>query len=214
MVWSYSVHAPKEFRNEEDAILLKKSVSCDHIESYWDDILRLIATIKLKESSASQLLRRLSSYSKQHPLYKALNHFGRVIKSLFILTYFDDVDLRQSIEKQLNKIESAHKFAKAVFYARNQEFYYATREEQTITEGCKRLIENAIICWNYLYISQKICDTASIERKNELLAMARNGSIVAWQHVNMQGIFDFSERMLENSITFDLDEILQMDIAI
>ena len=38
----------------------------------WDEILRLIATIKLKEVTASDLFRRLNSYSKQHALYRAL----------------------------------------------------------------------------------------------------------------------------------------------
>jgi len=32
----------------------------------WDDIPRMIATIKLKEVTASDLFRRLHSYSKQH----------------------------------------------------------------------------------------------------------------------------------------------------
>jgi TnpA family transposase len=37
----------------------------------WDDILRLIATIKLKETTASEIFRRLNSYSQQHALYRA-----------------------------------------------------------------------------------------------------------------------------------------------
>jgi TnpA family transposase len=42
----------------------------------WDEILRLIATVKLKEVTASDLFRRLNSYSKQHALYQALKAFG------------------------------------------------------------------------------------------------------------------------------------------
>src|SRR5271165_2348847 len=38
----------------------------------WDEIQRMIATIKLKEVTASDLFRRLNSYSKQHALYRAL----------------------------------------------------------------------------------------------------------------------------------------------
>ena len=49
----------------------------------WDDILRLIATIKLKEVTASELFRRLNSYSKQHAPYHALKAFGQIPKSLF-----------------------------------------------------------------------------------------------------------------------------------
>src|SRR6201984_395817 len=51
----------------------------------WDEILRTIATIKLKEVTASDLFRRLNSYSKQHALYRALKAFGQIPKSLFIL---------------------------------------------------------------------------------------------------------------------------------
>jgi len=112
--------------------------------------LRFLVTIRLKETTASQLFRRLSSYSRQHPLYRALKEFGKIIKTFFLLKYIDDVELRQAIEKQLNKLESSNRFGKAVFYGNNQEFQQPTKEEQLIAEGCKRLIENAVICWNYL----------------------------------------------------------------
>jgi TnpA family transposase len=68
------------------------------------------------------LFKRLNSYSKQHPLYRGLKEFGRGPKTLFILKYVDDVDFRQAIEKQLNKVESSNKFSKAVSYGHSQEF--------------------------------------------------------------------------------------------
>jgi TnpA family transposase len=63
------------------------------IETQWDEILRFIVTIKLQETTASQLFRRLNSYSKQHPLYQALKEFGKILKSDFILRFIDDVEL-------------------------------------------------------------------------------------------------------------------------
>ena len=54
----------------------------------------MIATIKLKEVTASDLFRRLNSYSKQHALYRVLKAFGQVPKSLFILQVTDDPVLR------------------------------------------------------------------------------------------------------------------------
>ena len=56
-----------------------------------------MATIKLKHTLVSQLFKRLSSYAKDYPLYQAIKEFGRIIKSISILTYFDDVELRQRI---------------------------------------------------------------------------------------------------------------------
>jgi TnpA family transposase len=80
-------------------VLPKKKINTKIIREHWDYILRLITTIKLKEATASQLFKRLSSYSRQHPLYRALKQFGRIIKTIFLLKYIDDVELRQMIEK-------------------------------------------------------------------------------------------------------------------
>jgi len=194
-------------------ILPSGRIDVNLIAELWDDILRFVATIKLKLVTASQLFRRLSSYSRQHPLYKALKQFGRIIKSLFLLRYIDDVELRQAIEKQLNKIESANKFDGAIFYANNQEFQFGTREEQLISEGCKRLIENAIICWNYLYLSQILYNTKIETEKKVMVETIRNGSIVTWQHINLQGEYDFSEKIIENSLEFKLQEILEVEVV-
>jgi TnpA family transposase len=92
------------------------------IENQWDEVLRFIATIRLKISTACQLFKRLSSYSKQHPLYRALKEFGKIPKTLFILKYCDDLDLRQAVEKQLNKVEGSNKFSKVVSFGHSHEF--------------------------------------------------------------------------------------------
>ena len=91
-----------------------KYVNESVIRASWDDLLRLVATIKLKEATASEIFRRLNSYSRQHSLYKAMKTFGQIIKSLFILRYIDEVELRQAIEKQLNRVELANGFTRAV----------------------------------------------------------------------------------------------------
>ena len=120
----------------------------------WDEILRMIATIKLKEVTASDLFRRLNSYSKQHALYRALKAFGQIPKSLFILQVIDDPALRQAIEKQMDRIEHVHRFTRAVSVGNPREFLQAEKEDQEMAEACKRLIKNCIICWNYLYLSR------------------------------------------------------------
>jgi TnpA family transposase len=72
--------------------------------------------------------------------------------------------VRQAIEKQLDRIEHVHRFTRAVSVGNPREFLEAEKEDQEVAEACKRLIKNCIICWNYLYLSQKleeIKDTAS-----------------------------------------------------
>lgn len=189
-----------------------KYINTKVIEENWDDVLRFIATIKLRKTSASQLLKRLSSYSKKNKLYQALNEFGKIISTIFILKYIDDGALRQSIEKQLNKIESSNKFAKAVFFGNNQEFDYVSRDEQELAESCKRLIENSIICWNYLYLSHKISIEMDFIKREEILKTIKNGSIIFWKHINLLGEYNFSENFFNKKIDFDIHKILELKI--
>src|SRR5260370_27822362 len=148
----------------------------------WDEILRFI---KLKEVTASDLFRRLNSYSKQHALYQALKTFGQVPKSLFILQVIDDPVLRQAIEKQLDRIEHVHRFTRAVSVGNPREFLQAEKEDQEMAEACKRLIKNCIICWNYLYLSQKLEEIEDAATRQVFLDAVAHGSVISWQHINL-----------------------------
>lgn len=204
----YSFEKRKIYEDQDCEILPDAYIDTELIATHWDSILRLIATIKLKHTTASQLFKRLNSYSKQHTLYRALKEFGKIIKTIFILNYIDDPELRQSIEKQLNKIESAQKFSKAISFGHNQEFIQSEKEEQEIAEGCRRLIKNAIVCWNYLYLSQKLREAESEEQKYILLEATKNGSVVSWQHINLHGEYDFSDEKLQDSVGLEVTKIL------
>jgi len=166
----------------------------------WGEILRLIATIKLKEVTASDLFRRLNSYSKQHALYQALKAFGQIPKSLFILRVIDDPVLRQAIEKQLDRIEHVHRFTRAVSVGNPREFLQAEKEDQEMAEACKRLIKNCIICWNYLYLSQQLGEIGDATRREAFLDAVAHGSAISWQHINLLGEYDFSEEKLRDSV--------------
>jgi len=106
-----------------------------------------------KEASAGKLPKRTDRFtvasvgliwarqkpSKQHALYRALKTFGRIVKSIFILRYIDDLELRQVIEKQLNKIENSHQFSRAVSIGNPREFTQAEKQERlNSNKGTKR----------------------------------------------------------------------------
>lgn len=194
------------FRSRKDAdqtdwkITPDKYINEKIIKDNWDDFLRLVCTIKLKETTASDIFRRINSYSKQHALYKAMKAFGQIIKSLFILRYLDELELRQAIEKQLNKVELANKLTRAVAVGNPREYTQAEKEEQEIAESCNRLIKNAIICWNYLYLTNKLKQAKTEEDKEHLLKSIITHSVVSWAHINMLGEYDFSDEKLRDTV--------------
>ena len=116
------------------------------------------------------------------------------------------MELRQRIQKQLNKGESAHRLAHAVWHGRNQEFHAATRSEQLVAETCKRLLMNAIICWNYLHLSQHLARLPP-EQQAATLATLSPFAVLSYRHLNLHGEYDFSDQPLPADDPFDMDLI-------
>lgn len=199
-IYSFHKYSRKDYQNQEFKILPAKYINEQLVSEHWDDILRFVATIKLKHATASQLFKRLNSYSKQHPLYAALKEFGRIPKSDFILRYIDRVDFRQAIEKQLNKGENSNKFSKAVSFGNNHEFIHGEKLQQQIAEGCKRLIKNSIVCWNYVYATQLVAREQDPERRQQLIELMKRGSMATLKHLNLHGEYDFSEQKMQDSV--------------
>ena len=69
-----------------------------------------------------------------------------------------------------------------------------------MAEACKRPIKNCIICWNYLYLSQKLAQIDNPAKREELLQAIAHGSAAAWGIRIFLGEYDFSEDKLQDSV--------------
>ena len=56
-----------------------------------------------------------------------------------------------------------------------------------LAEACKLLIKNCIICWNYLYLSQKLEEIKDTASREAFLDAVAHGS--AWRIVRLKGPF-------------------------
>ena len=139
-----------------------------------------------------------------------MKEFGKVTRTTFILKYYDDVELRQSVEKLLSHIEMMNRFAKAVFFGNNQEFQVATKEEQEKIVLCRLILQNAIVLWNYLYLSDLITKVESQEELEDFVNSIRNGTAVAWEHINMLGEYDFTKLLNNKTLRFDMQKLMAM----
>ena len=186
-------------------ILPQKMINTTLIKENWENILKFVSTIMLRDVTPSQLFKRLNSYSKQHPIYSALKEYGKIIKSQYILKYYDDLELRQTIEYRLNMVELTQKFSRAVFFGNNQEIEYETIEEQNIAMLCKQLIQNSIILWNYIQLTTILIEAKNEVEKNDLIEVIKNGNVLTWKHINFYGEYDFSkiDQLIENDYNFE-----------
>ncbi len=165
----------------------------DLILTEWPNIQRIMASLAQKDTTQATIVRKLSSYARQNQTKKALWELDNVCRTIYILDFIDDVDLRQSVQKALNRGEAYHRFRRAVAYVNGGKFRVQTEAEQQVWNECSRLIANAIIYYNTMLLS-KVYEQKLAAEDHEAISIIQGMSPVAWQHINLFGKFEFSEK--------------------
>jgi hypothetical protein len=82
-------------------------VAIGHVAAHWDELLRLTTSIRSGTATASAMLRRLSAYPRQNGLALALREVGRIERSIFMLDWLRDLDLRRRTQAGLTRARPA-----------------------------------------------------------------------------------------------------------
>jgi len=80
----------------------------DLIRVKWDELMRVAGSLKMGWVTSSLLISKLNAYPRQHNLTHLLQEYGRLIKTIFILRYLQNLPLRRKIHAQLNNGELLH----------------------------------------------------------------------------------------------------------
>lgn len=131
--------------------LARQRVSLDRITPHWDDILRLIGSLKLGLVPAMGVMRTLQVDERPTRLAQAIAEIGRIDKTIHTLNYLDDELRRRSTLLQLNLGEGRHSLAREVFHGKRGELYQRYREGQEDQLSALGLVVNMIVLWNTLY---------------------------------------------------------------
>jgi hypothetical protein len=73
----------------------------------WDDLLRLGASIHEGTVLPSLLLAKLQAFPRQNALARAMQEYGRLAKTLFILRYLQRPDMRKRVGRQLKRVKAS-----------------------------------------------------------------------------------------------------------
>lgn len=163
-------------RNIKELVFFKAdgSVSYQHIQSLfrgtidWDllalhyrDMLRVAVSIKLGKITPSMILRRLGTFSRKNKLYFAFRELGRVIRTMFLLNYINDVELRRSIHAATNKSEEFNNFVKWLFFGGDGVIAENLRHEQRKVIKYSQLVANMVILHNVQWMSRRLKELQS-----------------------------------------------------
>lgn len=103
-----------------------RKANLELIESEWPNIQRIMASLAQKDVTQATIVRKLSSYSRQNKTMKALWELENICRTLYILDFIDDVELRQNVQKALNRGEAYHRFRRAIAYVNGGKFHVKT----------------------------------------------------------------------------------------
>jgi TnpA family transposase len=102
---------PKTKYKHIDSLFEDNVIDWDLIEKHWTDLLRTAISIREGRVSSVTLLRRLGNHSRRNRIYKALRELGRVVRTVTLLRYLSDSELRAQITAITNRTEAFHGFA-------------------------------------------------------------------------------------------------------
>ena len=88
--------------------LLRAGLDLSLLGEQWDQLVRVAATLRNRVASAHVVLQRVANASPADRVAKALTTLGRVVKTIYILRYIQEEDLRRRVQLQLNRGESRH----------------------------------------------------------------------------------------------------------
>ena len=166
------------------------NVSESAITKGWDELLRLIASIRGGRVSPRAAMEKLGSAAHGDPMHKAADQLGRLLRTLFLCDYFSNEEFRREIHTLLNRGESVHLLQRAIYYGRLAAERGRRRDEIHAISGSHALLTNIVIAWNTMKM-QSVVDSWRKQKHPIEDAWVRRMGPVHFSHVNFRGLISF-----------------------
>ena len=139
-------------------VLARGRIQPEKILRHWEDMVRIAASIYTGAVRAYDITRMLQRDGSPTPLGEAIQHYGRIFKSLHILTYLADEPYRRAIKAVRNLQEARHSLGRRVFHGNKGELYQRYHDGMEDQLGALGLVINCIVLWNTVYMNAALCE--------------------------------------------------------
>lgn len=168
-----------------------RRVSLKAIERGWDDLVRLVASIRAGKVSAAHAIHRLGSAAVGDPLHRAAEHLGRLLRTLFLCDYLTIPDFRREIHTLLNRGESVHQLQRAIHGGQVAPERGRRPQEMAAISGAHALLTNIVLAWNTSRMDAVVARLESDGVRIEEDWLRRIGP-AHFSHINFRGTFRFN----------------------
>lgn len=116
--------------------------------------MRVVISIRAGKVLPSTLLQKLGNYSRKNRLYRAFREVGRVIRTVFLLRFLSNQDLRRKITAATNKAESYNNFSDWLFFGGEGVIQDHDPEEHEKRLKFNQLLANSLILQNAVDLTE------------------------------------------------------------
>ena len=171
-------------------LVMVSGVSLKAISKGWDELLRLISSIRTGRVSPVIAIQRLGSAAQGDPLQRAADQLGRLLRTLFLCDYFTNKEFRREIHTLLNRGESVHQLQRAIYYGKIAHDRGRRADEMKAISGSHALLTNIVMAWNTARM-QLVVDRWRKQGQTVDEAWLRRAGPVGFSHINFRGTFLF-----------------------
>jgi len=186
------------------------------IKEKWPELVPILASILSHDVSQENVIKKLCSHDYKSDVKYALWELNRILKSIHLLKYIDDIQYRRDIRTALNRGEAYHQLLNKIMKIGGGEFRGMTELEIEIWNECTRLIALIIIYYN-MHLLSKLYESALANNDKAAIEYLKHISPVASQHIQLGGLYAFSETQetinIEPIITL-LNKILKENVHV
>jgi len=183
----FRVSPEEKYEHIDD--LFKGTVDWHLIETMLPDMLRVSVSIRTGAMLPSDILRRMNSHSRKNRLYFAFRELGRVVRTLFLLRYIAELDLRHEIQTATTKSERFNKFVQWVSFGGDSVIAENVRDEQRKFIKYNHLVANLLMFHNLTSITHAMrkMEADGYPVSDELAAVL---SPYSTEHINRFGNYN------------------------
>jgi TnpA family transposase len=148
-------------------------------------------SIQSGKIKASTILKKLCSKSKKNKLHQAFRELGRVVRTIFLLNYITDVDLRKKIQAATCRSEEFNDFIDWITFGKNSFIQENNSIIQKKIIAFGRMVANAVMFYTVANTTNVLNQLSAEEvtySKDDLSIL----SAYYRENINRYGVFDLS----------------------
>lgn len=175
---------------QEISAVCMANVDTALIESHWDALVHLTASVMSGHASAVAALARFGSAARGDPLYQAGVQLGKLLRTVFLADYFVNAAFRRELLRVLNPGEAVNALKRAIYTGRVGPAQGRRADEMQAVADALSLLANIVMAWNTTQM-QAILDRWAHRRQIVPPELTGRIAPTRLEGINLRGVFRF-----------------------